>query len=50
MEVGRPVRAGEVVGLVGDTGVKASGPHLHFTIIDPAPRPTTPSATSIPSP
>ena len=38
MEVGRPVRAGEVVGLVGDTGVKASGPHLHFTIsIRPSP-------------
>jgi hypothetical protein len=35
---GRPVRAGEVVGLVGDTGVKESGPHLHFTIsIRPSP-------------
>jgi hypothetical protein len=32
LEAGRAVRAGEVIGLVGDTGVKQSGPHLHFTI------------------
>jgi hypothetical protein len=30
--VGKKVEAGEIVGLVGDTGVKESGPHLHFTI------------------
>lgn len=38
MEPGRTVRAGEVIGLVGDTGVKSSGPHLHFTLsIKPGP-------------
>ena len=38
LEVGREVRAGEVVGLLGDTGVKNSTAHLHFTIsIRPAP-------------
>jgi hypothetical protein len=38
LEVGRPVAAGEVIGLLGDTGVKNSGAHLHFTIsIRPAP-------------
>jgi hypothetical protein len=26
------VRVGEVIGLLGDTGVKHSAPHLHFTI------------------
>ncbi len=30
--VGKKVEAGEVIGLVGDSGVKESGPHLHFTI------------------
>jgi murein DD-endopeptidase MepM/ murein hydrolase activator NlpD len=29
---GTETRAGQVVGLLGDTGVKRSGPHLHFTI------------------
>jgi murein DD-endopeptidase MepM/ murein hydrolase activator NlpD len=29
---GVPVKAGEVIGTVGDTGVKESGPHLHFGI------------------
>jgi murein DD-endopeptidase MepM/ murein hydrolase activator NlpD len=28
---GLAVRAGEVIGIVGDSGVKNSGPHLHFT-------------------
>jgi len=32
IRVGRSVEAGEVIGLLGDTGVKESGPHLHFTI------------------
>jgi murein DD-endopeptidase MepM/ murein hydrolase activator NlpD len=26
------VKAGDVVGLLGDTGVKESAPHLHFTV------------------
>ncbi len=26
------MKSGDVIGLVGDTGVKESGPHLHFTI------------------
>jgi murein DD-endopeptidase MepM/ murein hydrolase activator NlpD len=35
---GKKIAAGEVIGLVGDSGVKESGPHLHFTIsIKPAP-------------
>jgi hypothetical protein len=29
---GRKIRAGEVVGLLGETGVENSGPHLHFTV------------------
>ena len=38
LEVGRAVEAGEVIGLVGDTGVHHSGPHLHFTLsIRPSP-------------
>lgn len=37
--VGKKVAAGEVIGLLGDTGVKESGPHLHFTIsVKPAPK------------
>jgi murein DD-endopeptidase MepM/ murein hydrolase activator NlpD len=30
--VGTQVKVGEVIGLLGDTGVKHSDPHLHFTI------------------
>jgi hypothetical protein len=30
--VGTQVKVGEVIGLLGDTGVKRSEPHLHFTI------------------
>ena len=29
---GIPVRAGEAIGTVGDTGVHNSGPHLHFAV------------------
>jgi hypothetical protein len=29
---GAQVKAGSLVGLLGDTGVKESGPHLHFTL------------------
>jgi murein DD-endopeptidase MepM/ murein hydrolase activator NlpD len=32
LEPGTRVRVGEVIGLLGDTGVKRSAPHLHFTI------------------
>jgi hypothetical protein len=32
IERGAPVKGGEVIGLLGDTGVKESGPHLHFGI------------------
>jgi len=32
IRAGREVAAGEVIGLLGDTGVKKAGPHLHFTI------------------
>ena len=32
LERGRVVKAGDVIGLLGDTGVKESAPHLHFAI------------------
>jgi murein DD-endopeptidase MepM/ murein hydrolase activator NlpD len=32
VEVGQTVRAGEIIGSVGRTGVKSSGSHLHFEI------------------
>jgi len=32
LERGSIVKSGDVIGLVGDTGVKESGPHLHFAI------------------
>jgi hypothetical protein len=32
VERGAPVKAGDVIGLLGDTGVKESAPHLHFSI------------------
>jgi hypothetical protein len=32
LERGVAVKAGQVIGLLGDTGVKDSAPHLHFTI------------------
>ena len=32
LSAGDKVRAGQVIGLLGDTGVKESNPHLHFTI------------------
>ena len=32
VERGVPVKSGDVIGLLGDTGVKDSAPHLHFTI------------------
>ena len=32
LERGTPVKGGDVIGLVGDTGVKHSAPHLHFTV------------------
>jgi murein DD-endopeptidase MepM/ murein hydrolase activator NlpD len=32
LEAGAEVKAGDVVGLLGDTGVKESAPHLHFTV------------------
>jgi murein DD-endopeptidase MepM/ murein hydrolase activator NlpD len=32
LERGVPVKGGDVVGLLGDSGVKESAPHLHFTI------------------
>lgn len=35
---GAEVRLGDIIGMVGDTGVKSSGPHLHFTIaVRPSP-------------
>ena len=40
---GQPVKAGDMVGRVGRTGIKSSGPHLHFELrhngrhIDPVP-------------
>jgi murein DD-endopeptidase MepM/ murein hydrolase activator NlpD len=32
IEAGTPVKAGDVVGLLGDSGVKESTAHLHFTV------------------
>jgi murein DD-endopeptidase MepM/ murein hydrolase activator NlpD len=32
MQVGTAVRAGDIIGLLGDTGVKESAAHLHFTV------------------
>jgi murein DD-endopeptidase MepM/ murein hydrolase activator NlpD len=32
IEKGVNVKAGEVIGILGDTGVSESGPHLHFTV------------------
>ena len=33
-----PVKAGEAIGTVGDTGVHNSGPHLHFAVsVRPSP-------------
>lgn len=38
LRTGRRIRAGQVVGLVGDTGVKESNAHLHFTVsVKPSP-------------
>ena len=35
---GVPVKAGEAIGTVGDTGVQNSGPHLHFAVsVRPSP-------------
>lgn len=32
LSTGDRIKAGQVIGLVGDTGVKESNPHLHFTV------------------
>jgi murein DD-endopeptidase MepM/ murein hydrolase activator NlpD len=32
VQPGAPVKVGDLVGLVGDSGVKHSAPHLHFTL------------------
>jgi murein DD-endopeptidase MepM/ murein hydrolase activator NlpD len=32
LEVGTKVKAGDTVGLVGNTGSASSGPHLHMTV------------------
>jgi len=38
IKVGRAIKAGDMIGLVGDTGAERSGSHLHFTIsVKPAP-------------
>jgi murein DD-endopeptidase MepM/ murein hydrolase activator NlpD len=38
LKPGIPVKAGEAIGTVGDTGVQHSGPHLHFAIsVRPSP-------------
>lgn len=33
VQTGRAVKAGQVIGLLGDSGVRQSGPHLHFTVL-----------------
>jgi hypothetical protein len=38
LKPGIPVKAGEAIGTVGDTGVQQSGPHLHFAVsVRPSP-------------
>jgi peptidoglycan LD-endopeptidase LytH len=38
LKPGIPVKAGEAIGLVGDSGVQHSGPHLHFAVsVRPSP-------------
>jgi murein DD-endopeptidase MepM/ murein hydrolase activator NlpD len=32
VQLGTPVKAGDVIGLLGDTGVRESAAHLHFTV------------------
>jgi murein DD-endopeptidase MepM/ murein hydrolase activator NlpD len=49
LEPGVHVKVGEVVGLLGDTGVKRSAPHLHFTI-SVKPSPETPERYIDPEP
>ena len=49
LERGVRVKGGDVVGLLGDSGVKDSAPHLHFSI-SIRPSPGGPRSTSIPEP
>jgi murein DD-endopeptidase MepM/ murein hydrolase activator NlpD len=38
INAGTPVEAGDLIGLIGDTGIKSSAAHLHFAIsVKPAP-------------
>jgi murein DD-endopeptidase MepM/ murein hydrolase activator NlpD len=49
LKKGDRVRAGEVIGVVGQTGVEQSGPHLHFTL-SVQPDPDTPEQYIDPEP
>jgi murein DD-endopeptidase MepM/ murein hydrolase activator NlpD len=49
VQPGMPIKVGDLIGLVGDTGVKRSAPHLHFTL-SVRPSPSSPEKFMDPEP